>query len=54
MMMMMICRHRGSQSKKKRKQKRNKYVHLAWDLKKTMERENDAVINCNWSAQNNP
>ena len=34
--------------KLKESEKRDKYVDLAWELKKTMEHEGDNYTNCDW------
>ena len=46
-----LADHRG---KIRRKQKRDKYLDLARELKKPMEYEVDGDTNCNWCTWNNP
>ena len=38
----------------KESEKKDKYLDLARELKKTMERGGDGDINCNWCTRNNP
>ena len=40
--------------KLKESEKRDKYLDLAIELKKTMEHEGDSDTNCNWCTWNNP
>ena len=37
--------------KMKESEKRNKYLDLAWELKKTMEHERDDDTKCKWRAR---
>ena len=37
--------------KLKEREKRDKYLDLAWELKKTMEHEIDGDASCNWRAR---
>ena len=34
----------------KESENKDKYLNLAWELKKTMEHENDVYINCKWCS----
>ena len=43
-----LCCPSWPQNKTERMWKKNKYIDLAWELKKTMEHENDNYTNCDW------
>ena len=49
-----LCHPGRQQSENQRKQKRDKYLDLARELKKAMEYEGDGDTNCKWCARNNP
>ena len=36
--------------KSKESEKKDKYLDLTWELKKTVEHENDGYTNCNWCS----
>ena len=36
--------------KLKESEKKDKYLNLAWELKKIVEYESDGYINCNWCS----
>ena len=45
-----LCCPADLRVKLKESEKKNKYLDLAWELKKTVEHEIDDYTNCNWCS----